>query len=317
MKIGWARVLTHLVSGEPRRYPSEGSTVGSTPVRGGARVTAVRGAMFVEAAFILLIFVAVMFATVDAGTIYFQRHSIQGVGYAVAGAVQQNPDMTVDELYAFVKTLAGPSTPFREIVTSSGASSTDPNCSPSVCSIDGLTVRVLTSQTKLTKADLLNVKPIAAASSFSGVPSSWSNPWLVDNSRTDTPPRSSDPAVAAPSWYDNDQSPYYVGVLVEWKVRGVTKVLTSVKNTWQFVSTYSHPSPAMTWQVMRDSWQGCESWPLCPLAKSVQGAPCHTLHLRCSSQFDNAPWMCGEPNLCPNPPPNQGTCKRVFKCTWN
>jgi hypothetical protein len=232
-----------LIIGKLRRQTNPRNISANNPSqrRSGEHATrSSRGSLWVEAAFSTPVLATALVGTAEVGSFYLQRVSIATFAHSVAMTIQQNPNITAQELYEFQKTLGGGGTPFKEVKKSDGSSySGTTSCSMTDCKVDGLSVKALSGVAPVTRSSVVEVSE-----------SDWSNPRVGKLSvRNSSWPNSTSPWATDPAQDTaDDGNPYYVGVLVEWTAKPISTLMRSTPmfgsaGVKQFAGTSVRPLP--------------------------------------------------------------------------
>lgn len=200
--------------------------------------TGASGSLFIEAAIITPIAFVGLLGAIEIMNVYLQRGSVINVANSIAMAIQQNPDITAQEMYEFQKSLGGGVTPFKEVKISDGSPYTGTSpCSVADCRVTGLDIRIGASTTPVQEPDIRNLAP-----------SDWSSPNVGKLPGQANPawPNAVSPLKADPNQSAaDDANAYYVGVRVAWQNRPVfTRLGFASVTTTQFAGVVVKP-PAL------------------------------------------------------------------------
>lgn len=197
------------------------------------------GSLFIEAAIIAPVAFVGLLGAIEVMNLYLQRGSVINVANSIAMAIQQNPDITAQEMYEFQKSLGGGVTPFKEIKISDGSPYTRTTpCSVRDCRVAGLDIRIGASTTPVKEPDIRNLAP-----------SDWSSPHVGKLAGRENPawPNAASPLKADPNQSAaDDANAYYVGVRVAWQNRPIfTRLGFGSVTTTQFAGVVVKPPVSM------------------------------------------------------------------------
>lgn len=205
-----------------------------------------RGALWVEAAFLLPIMVGVAVGTAEIGNVYLQRTNVANMAHSIAMAIQQNPEISAEQLYTFQKNLVGGILVMREVKRQDQTPYTDESnpCSVADCQIAGLEIKALADKGPVARGAIKNA--ISASND-----SDWSSPFVtkIKGDKNTVWPHASSPWKIDPEQDVNDDgSPYYIGVEVAWTAKPMFSMLKSASmfadgGVKQFASAVIRPQP--------------------------------------------------------------------------
>jgi len=177
------------------------------------RTVSQKGIVWLEAVITTPIMLSFILGMAEIGNFYVQRSTVVNAAHSIAMAIQQNPNMTAEEMYQFRKGLGGGIIPLKEV----GIKDRLPYegktpCSVKDCELLGLETSFISSSSPVKASDILTL-------SASTQNNDWSNPNIekLKLVKDENWPNSASQWKVDPNQSrEDDANPYYVGVRVAW-----------------------------------------------------------------------------------------------------